>query len=208
MELKYIWAMRSKWTFRIRPIKKWILSHIKGETDNWADPFCGKSEIAGIRNDLRNGMDAHDFFTNIKDCSLDGVLFDPPYSMEQVKRTYQGAGIKDWQNLGNKSAAFPIVRKEIARCLKIGGICLSFGWSSAGIGKKYGMKKISLLVVCHGQGTNDTLCLAEKKMYHQPELPFLIKKPRRGCPYLRRGTKEQQYLSYRPWAVSQVSTNP
>jgi hypothetical protein len=40
---------------------------------------------------------------------------------------------------------------------------LSFGWNSAGMGKKYGFEQIEIMLVCHGAAHNDTICLAERR---------------------------------------------
>lgn len=162
MEIAYAWDMPSKHTFKIRCIRNWIAREITlGE---WADPFCGESRIAQRRGDLLHGTDAHDFFGGIADASLDGVLFDPPYSMEQVKRVYKRVGIEYWQKIGNnKNGGFPQVKDEVARCVKVGGKVLSFGWSSSGMGKNRGFKKTAMLVVGHGGTHHDTICVAEIK---------------------------------------------
>lgn len=45
-----------------------------------------------------------------------------------------------------------------------GGIVLSFGWNSIGMGNKRGYELLEGLLVCHGPGHNDTICIAEKKL--------------------------------------------
>jgi hypothetical protein len=55
------------------------------------------------------------------------------------------------------------VRNMIDRLLKPGGIVLSFGWNSAGMGKGRGYEIIEILLVAHGGAHNDTICMAERK---------------------------------------------
>ena len=63
-----------------------------------------------------------------------------------------------------KSSVWSNWKKEIARVLKKGGIVLSFGWNTVGIGKTRGFELQEVLMVCHGSMHNDTLCLKEVKL--------------------------------------------
>jgi hypothetical protein len=47
---------------------------------------------------------------------------------------------------------------------------LSFGWNSMGMGKKRGYAITEGLMVCHGVGHNDTLCMAETRIAEQMDL--------------------------------------
>ena len=55
-------------------------------------------------------------------------------------------------------------RDLIQQMQKEGDIVLSFGWNSMGMGIKRGYKIIEGMLVCHGVGHYDTLCMAEKRM--------------------------------------------
>lgn len=90
------WAMPSKHTFTILPIRKLLNSEI---TDGlWIDPFCGYNSPAKIRNDLNPNvpaeyhMNAIEFLRMFEPNSVDGVLFDPPYSPRQVRECYDEIG--------------------------------------------------------------------------------------------------------------------
>lgn len=50
------------------------------------------------------------------------------------------------------------------RIVHQGGIVISFGWNSTGIGKKYGFEKIEILLVAHGSQHNDTIVVVERKI--------------------------------------------
>jgi hypothetical protein len=52
---------------------------------------------------------------------------------------------------------------EIKRILKPGGVCISFGWNSNGVGKKRGFDCIEILLVPHGGSHNDTMVIVEIK---------------------------------------------
>jgi hypothetical protein len=55
-------------------------------------------------------------------------------------------------------------KNEVARTLKVDGICIICGWSSNGIGLKRGFKMIEILLVPHGGSKNDTIVTVEKKL--------------------------------------------
>lgn len=88
MEIYRVWSMPSKNTFDIKPVKELILKEKTGGL--WIDPYANKNKIAEITNDLNPefytdyNMDALDFLKMFNDNSVDGVLFDPPYSPRQV----------------------------------------------------------------------------------------------------------------------------
>jgi len=164
MSVFRVWAMSNKWTFEIKPIRDFLSKIIPPGGSGWADPFCGKSKICEYRSDLTEGLDAHDFFKNHKDNSLDGVLFDPPYSMEQVKRSYEKVGISCWQKRGNKNGGFPKVKDEIARVVKPGGRVVSFGWNSNGMGACRGFHIAGVLLIAHGGNKHDTIMTVEVKV--------------------------------------------
>jgi hypothetical protein len=63
-----------------------------------------------------------------------------------------------------KSAAWAEERDVISRILKPGGVVLSFGWNSNGMGKGRGFEIEEILLVAHGASHNDTICLAERKI--------------------------------------------
>ena len=97
MEIKRIWAMPNKWTFRIKPITI-LIKKYGGDFTNWIDPFAGMESPAEITNDLnpksyaKYNMKALDFAKMLKG-NYNGVLFDPPYSGRQVKECYNDLGI-------------------------------------------------------------------------------------------------------------------
>lgn len=54
-------------------------------------------------------------------------------------------------------------KKEIGRILKPGGKVITCSWNSGGIGKKYGLKIIEVLLVPHGGWHNDTIITVEER---------------------------------------------
>ena len=160
------WGMPSRWTFDIIPIRKLLTRYQVG--DGWIDPFCGIRSPAEFRNDLnpsnehaQHHLEAIDFL-NLKDWDISGALFDPPYSLTQVSKSYNDIGLK-FKGKENPTGGFPKVKRRLAELLKPGQFCISFGWNTAGLGKVNGMEIVEILVVAHGGNRNDTLVTVERK---------------------------------------------
>lgn len=169
IEFNRVWAMPNKNTFDILPIRELINAEVD-LSKTWIDPFSNKNKIATITNDLNPDfdtdyhLDALDFLKLFDDNSIDGVLYDPPYSPRQVSECYGNVGI----NVNNKmtnSSFWSNQKKEISRIVKIGGKVITFGWNTGGIGYKYGFEIERILIVPHGGWHNDTLCTVERKIH-------------------------------------------
>lgn len=162
-----VWAMPSKNTFKIKPIHELLNEEM---TDGlWIDPFANENKLASITNDLNPEfdtdyhMDALDFLKMFEDNSVDGVLYDPPYSTRQVTECYRKVGYNVTQETTRVS--FWVNHKmEISRIVKNGGKVITFGWNSGGIGKKNGFTITRILMVPHGGWHNDTICTVEIKV--------------------------------------------
>lgn len=161
------WAMLNKNTFTIKPIKELISEEL---TDGvWIDPFANTNKLASITNDLNPKfdtdyhLDALEFLKLFDDNSVDGILYDPPYSPRQVKECYENIGLNVTKD-STKSSFWSNQKKEISRILKVGGKVITFGWNSGGIGKQYGFKIVKILLVPHGGWHNDTICVVEVKV--------------------------------------------
>jgi len=171
MNIQRAWAMPSADTFSIKPIKKLIEKYISDpfiDGKKIIDPFCRNSPFkdVSITNDIDKTvsadyhMDALEFLKIMSDADL--VLFDPPYSPRQVSECYKNSGHS--VNMQTTQASFwSNIKKEIARIVKKGGYCITFGWNSGGIGKKYGFEIVEILLVAHGGWHNDTICTVEVK---------------------------------------------
>lgn len=88
-----------------------------------------------------------------------------------MRRVYKGSGLERDGGGTRNSELYSRVRDAIPGALTANGIVLSFGWSSAGMGKKHGFEIIELLLVCHGGAHNDTICLAERRLSPDIEWP-------------------------------------
>ena len=142
--------MPNKRTFQIKPIKRLLAKYICN--GKWVDPFPYPFKV-----------DALQTMKDIPSYSVDGVLYDPPYSPRQLKECYDSLGqCLTFEDTSNKT--WSSWKNEICRIVKPGGIVISFGWNSAGMGIKKGFKKIEILMVCHGGQHHDTIVTVEKKV--------------------------------------------
>lgn len=171
-----VWSFPNADTFDIQDIAYFVKKYlIKSELS--VDPFARNKRWATYTNDLNPETEAeyhlpaHEFLKLLQDKGVqaDLVLFDPPYSVTQLKECYAGIGMefteKDAQSLGYKTE-----RDLIDGILRPGGIVLSFGWSSTCMSEVKGYEIIDLLLVSHGRRQHDTICLAERKAIAEPRL--------------------------------------
>lgn len=160
----------SKNTFSIKAIKEFLQEEMTEGL--WIDPFANTARLASITNDLNPkfdtdyNMDSVDFLKLFDDESVDGVLFDPPFSPRQVKECYEGFGRKCTQRDTSNAFYFDCF-KEIKRIVKPGGKVICFGWNSNGVPTSYGFKLNRVLLVCHGSHHNDTICTVSEKNKEQ-----------------------------------------
>lgn len=163
------WAMPNKNTFTIKPIKEFIDRYYR-QNSIVVDPFAGQNQYDLIfSNDLNTKMNTAYHIDSVNFLKLmqkkhiiaDLIFFDPPYSTRQIKECYEGIGLHMRINDTLRSS-WKSEKDIIVDLLKTGGIILSFGWNSAGIGKNRNFEIIEILLVCHGGGHYDTICVAEK----------------------------------------------
>jgi len=163
-----VFAMPNAATFAMPPVRA-FLERYRCEAGLSVDPFAGSSRIAHITNDLRDvgaahRLDALAFLERLRDDGTrpDLVLFDPPYSLRQLKECYESAGLAFGKRDGWRPNRWTAERDVIAAILAPGGVVLSFGWSSNGMGKARGFELQEVLLVNHGAGHHDTICVAER----------------------------------------------
>lgn len=166
MIINRAWAMPNKWTFKIKPIKELVERYV-GDGIGWADPFAGYNTYAEYRNDLDTSKDqpyhleSQDFMNLgvLKD--LNGVIFDPPYSLGEVVKSYKSIGFNLKDDL---TGGYVITRNIIATKVKSGGHVISFGWNTTGMAKKRSFEIVEILIVNHGGYKHDTLVTVERKL--------------------------------------------
>ena len=145
MIINRIWAMPSRRTFNIKPIKE-LLNRLLG--DEYVDPFPYPFK-----------EDALGYLKSFDDNSIDKLVFDPPYSPRQLKEMYGNAGL----SYNTKASYWSNLKREISRVIKHDGLVISFGWNSGGIGKTYGFEIEEILLVPHGGMHNDTIVTVERR---------------------------------------------
>jgi len=164
--IKRKWAMPSRHTFTIKPISELLAKYVN-DGNGWIDPFSGENSPAEITNDMNPNKPAK-YHLHAKEFAAQlpgkyyGCLFDPPYSLRQVKECYNKIGVKLFQE---DTQRFPQNVKElIAPKIESNGIVISFGWNSQGFGKNLGFEIIEILLVAHGRSHNDTIVTVERKI--------------------------------------------
>jgi len=146
------------------PVAKIFAKYYTG--GEWADPFCGYNSPAKHTNDLNpnipadSHIDALEYLEGIVGNSLDGVLYDRPYSSAQANQMYDSIGADKAHN----NTWLTSIRTEIARIIKPGGRCITFFWNTQGIGKKLGFEIEHIYIINHGDFRNDTLVTVERKV--------------------------------------------
>lgn len=142
IKIERIWSMPNKNTFEIPHISKLIKEEVDLK-NTWIDPFANRNKIASITNDLNKEfdtdfhLDALEFLRQFKKDSIDGVLYDPPYSPRQVSECYNDFGYNvTWDT--TKASFWGNHKKEISR----------------------------ILLVPHGGWHNDTICTVEVKTHN------------------------------------------
>jgi hypothetical protein len=173
MIINRVWAMPNKWTFKVPPIAE-LISRYVGDGKGWIDPFAGMTSPAEFTNDMnpeskaQSHLDAFDYVDTLEG-NYKGCLFDPPYSIVQVTRSYADIGIKSKLGFSTNGAEDPTggftkVRNKLSRCIVLNGLVISCGWNSSGFGKSRGFEIIEILLVCHGATHNDTIITVERKI--------------------------------------------
>ncbi len=172
MKIERKWAMPSRWTFKIKPIADLLTEEVGAglfQDKLWIDPFAGENSPAQETNDLnperqtKHHMDALDFLKMYPAESVDGILFDPPYSPRQVKECYEGIGL-NVTSKETKQSFYSDAKNEMKRIVKKGGKIICFGWTSMGMGKGRGFRMERILLVPHGGSKNDTIVTVETKL--------------------------------------------
>lgn len=157
------WVMPSIWTFTMKPVQELFKKYQVG--DEWADPFAGENSPAKYTNDIEgrgnlSQMDGLEFLKTLESNTIKGVLFDPPYSVDQCLRRYT----PKHNGTAGRAEYWARCKDEIARIIRPDGMAISFGWDSTGIGKKRGFDIVEVLLLCHGACHNDTIITIERKI--------------------------------------------
>ncbi len=171
MKLSRHWAMPTADTFECPPIADFVRSYVERSKVS-IDPFSRNSRLATYRNDINPNtcadyhLDAVEFLEWFEAVLVraDLVLLDPPYSPRQISECYmeigKPCGMEDTQN----GSFYKEVRDAADKLTAPGGVVISCGWNSSGMGKGRGYEIEAVMLVCHGGAHNDTICMAERKI--------------------------------------------
>ena len=177
MKIERVWAMPNKWTFKIKLIRELLKKY--GVGDGWIDPFAGMYSPAEFTNDLNPNcnakyhLEALEFAKILTGNNYKGCLFDPPYTLTQVSRSYKMMN-KNYapRNKLDPTGGFPDVKNELSPKIIKGGYIISFGYNSVGFGKKRGFEIIEILLISHGGNRNDTIVTVEERINQVQESLF------------------------------------
>lgn len=159
--------MPSADTFSILPIRAFVWKYLSVAKVS-IDPFARNSNLAQYTNDLDPTTSAQYHFDAEEFCQYIGVkadlgIFDPPYSPRQISECYRSVGRAVGTRETQNAALYKRVRDALDKLILPGGVVLSFGWNSCGMGVKRGYDLIEILLCAHGGAHNDTICIAERK---------------------------------------------
>jgi len=159
--------MPNKNTFDIQPISEFVERWLHGVS---VDPFARNSKLATYNNDLNPetaadyNLPADKFLSELATQGViaDVIIFDPPYSSQQVKEVYGGIGKGFFKEDNANVVRWTKEKKAAFRLCKAGTVVLSFGWNTTGMGRRRGFEIVEVLIVNHAGAHNDTLCIAER----------------------------------------------
>lgn len=178
MKFSRRWAMPSRDTFSVLPIREFVQSYLTASKIS-IDPFARNKRWANHTNDLdptteaEHHMDAEKFLLMLarQGVKADLIIFDPPYSPRQISECYKSVGLEVGMKETQSALLYQRVRDAIMLVATEDAIVLSFGWNSVGMGKRHRFKQIEIMLCCHGGAHNDTICLAERGLPNlQPSL--------------------------------------
>ena len=165
-KINRVWAMPSRHTFTIAPISELIFRYSNGV--KWVDPFAGWYSPAEFKNDLNpeapvdSHLDAEEFLRKFS--TIEGLLFDPPYSPRQISECYKSIGINVGMKETQNATLYSRVKDAAAQRIVSGGLAICCGWNSSGMGKSRGFDLLEILMVAHGGAHNDTIVTVERRL--------------------------------------------
>jgi hypothetical protein len=164
-----VWAMPNADTFDCPPIGAFVRRYL-AESKVSVDPFARNNRWCTYTNDLDlttkayHHLEASEFLAELVSAGtmFDLGIFDPPYSSRQLQECYNNVG-RAVTTEDTQSRTWARWKDLLGQIISPGGVALSFGWNSGGLGKGRGFSIIEILLVASGGLHNDTICVAERK---------------------------------------------
>jgi hypothetical protein len=157
--LRYETCASRKWTFEDPNIREWVESRLRGRVLNLC---AGKTVLEHpgpvVRNDLDEErdadlhVDAAEIADHVEPSSFDTVVFDPPFSVFQANKTYEG------ETVGYDRR----IKEQIDAVLRPGGRVLQFGYTTSAMPSDLGYERDEVVVFNTYGRMNDilaTLCV-------------------------------------------------
>lgn len=157
-------------TFDCPPIAGFVDGYLQRSKIS-VDPFARNKKWFTHTNDLdpsttaANHVEASLFCASLfqQGVNADLVVFDPPYTINQIAECYASAG-ESFSGAQSIESMWNAWRDSIAKLCASGAIVLSFGWNTNGMGEHRGFEISEVMLVSHGGVFNDTICMAERKL--------------------------------------------
>jgi hypothetical protein len=142
------------------PVVNDLLMEVFGERDV-EDPFCtSRPDYYGYAPEWMHERTYQ---------SVDALLLRPPTTWAQAQ-SYVKAHGESWDGT---TKWWSLLKHEAARIVSVGGIVVSIGWDSNGLGKNRGFQMERVLYVAHGSHWRDSVITVERKeWFPTPEDPI------------------------------------
>jgi len=166
IDFTYLAQPPRRYTFEAPKVKLWTEQQCKGKVLNL---FAGKTilNVDEVRVDIDPLMpadyriDAYNFVERwaelVKDNKqnkFDTIILDPPWNYRKAREKYEGRWI----------GKLTKVKNLLPQILNDGGRVISWGYSTVGMSKSRGFKKLAICLVTHSGDHNDSIGLVEEKL--------------------------------------------
>lgn len=163
-------ALANRETLLVPPIGDFVRRFL-APTVVSVDPFARNCTWATFTNDLNPNtkacyhLEALDFLRMLQKRRVlaDVVLFDPPYNPAQAKECYEELGFKLPQRVAQTAGAWAAEKDVAKEILKPDGTFIWLGWNTCGMGIGRGFSIREIMLVNHGRGKHDTICMVERR---------------------------------------------
>lgn len=161
INMSYYTVQPNRWTFASDKIRTWVEDRLEGRVLN---ACAGRTKLEHddevIRNDINEerDVDMHVDVCEIADhfdtASFDTVVFDPPFSLNQANKTYEG------EKVGSDSLA----KRQFHELLRPGGTVIQFGFTTTCMPLSLGYEREAVAIFNTLGRMNDYLGTVDKRL--------------------------------------------